>query len=232
MESLYFLICWFIDHLSEPTTVNTACSSVAYHCRIIDNLPAVFCYHVQQVPGGPPVEHCDRSFPIGCYVTDGGEPKDFCAAEVRAIVSFWIYARGWVSGCESSILLFSLTLRSIPARSSCSTTWSSASPITLQWTPSGSATCHRKQRTNTPAVSPKWRSYLAGQYPRLVESVWGLWQHGARRDIGHALLSVFQHLSHKARILWREEQELFQERWHDSRCHVLLLRHLGGMGHT
>ena len=53
-----------------------------YIYRIADNLPAVFCYKVQPFAGAPIQTHCDRSFPIGCFVSKDGEPKDFCNVDV------------------------------------------------------------------------------------------------------------------------------------------------------
>ena len=53
-----------------------------YIYRIADNLPVVFCYKVQPYAGAVIQTHCDRSFPIGCFVSKDGEPKDFCNVDV------------------------------------------------------------------------------------------------------------------------------------------------------
>ena len=67
---------------------------IAY--RITDNLPFVFCYKVQPIKDGPIVDHCDRSFPIGCYVNSKGEQKDLCNSRV----SYSNYVKAWIRIAE------------------------------------------------------------------------------------------------------------------------------------
>ena len=47
-------------------------------CRIVDNMPVTWCYDVEDGQ-----KFCNPGFPIGCYVTEGGQPKDACVVNVR-----------------------------------------------------------------------------------------------------------------------------------------------------
>uniref|UniRef100_A0A7N6AHZ3 Transmembrane 9 superfamily member n=1 Tax=Anabas testudineus TaxID=64144 RepID=A0A7N6AHZ3_ANATE len=43
------------------------------HHWIVDNMPVTWCYDVEDGQ-----KFCNPGFPIGCYVTEGGHPKDAC----------------------------------------------------------------------------------------------------------------------------------------------------------
>uniref|UniRef100_A0A8C5BB03 Transmembrane 9 superfamily member n=1 Tax=Gadus morhua TaxID=8049 RepID=A0A8C5BB03_GADMO len=43
------------------------------HHWIVDNMPVTWCYDVEDGQ-----KFCNPGFPIGCYVTEGGQPKDAC----------------------------------------------------------------------------------------------------------------------------------------------------------
>ncbi|KAK2848627.1 hypothetical protein Q5P01_008461 [Channa striata] len=43
------------------------------HHWIVDNMPVTWCYDVEDGQ-----KFCNPGFPIGCYVTEGGRPKDAC----------------------------------------------------------------------------------------------------------------------------------------------------------
>lgn len=45
--------------------------------RIIDNMPVTFCFINQQN-----MNVCTTGFPMGCYVTKDGKPKDACVLDV------------------------------------------------------------------------------------------------------------------------------------------------------
>nr|KAG5685970.1 hypothetical protein BaRGS_017409 [Batillaria attramentaria] len=45
------------------------------HHWIIDNMPVTWCYQVEDGQ-----TFCSTGFPIGCYVTQQGKPKDYCVA--------------------------------------------------------------------------------------------------------------------------------------------------------
>ena len=46
-------------------------------CRIVDNMPVTWCYDVEDGQ-----KFCNPGFPIGCYVTESGRPKDACVVNV------------------------------------------------------------------------------------------------------------------------------------------------------
>lgn len=52
------------------------CVCVHAH-RIVDNMPVTWCYDVEDGQ-----KFCNPGFPIGCYVTEGGHPKDACVVNV------------------------------------------------------------------------------------------------------------------------------------------------------
>ena len=41
-------------------------------------MPVTWCYDVEDGQ-----KFCNPGFPIGCYVTEGGQPKDACVVNVR-----------------------------------------------------------------------------------------------------------------------------------------------------
>lgn len=45
--------------------------------RIVDNMPVTWCYDVEEEQ-----KFCNPGFPIGCYVTETGLPKDACVVNV------------------------------------------------------------------------------------------------------------------------------------------------------
>lgn len=47
--------------------------------RIVDNMPITWCYEVADSQK----KYCSTGFPIGCSVTDAGQPKDACVISVR-----------------------------------------------------------------------------------------------------------------------------------------------------
>lgn len=50
------------------------------HCvisRIVDNMPVTWCYDVEDGQ-----RFCNPGFPIGCYITEDGRPKDACVINV------------------------------------------------------------------------------------------------------------------------------------------------------
>lgn len=56
--------------------------------RIIDNMPVTFCFINQQN-----MNVCTTGFPMGCYVTPDGKPKDACVLDSRYRVpdSFYLF---------------------------------------------------------------------------------------------------------------------------------------------
>lgn len=46
--------------------------------RILDNMPVTFCFINQQNQNV-----CTTGFPMGCYVTEDGKPKDACVLDAR-----------------------------------------------------------------------------------------------------------------------------------------------------
>lgn len=46
--------------------------------RIVDNMPITWCYEVADSLK----KYCSTGFPIGCAVTDAGQPKDACVINV------------------------------------------------------------------------------------------------------------------------------------------------------
>lgn len=53
------------------------CVSGVFVCRIVDNMPVTWCYDVEEGQ-----KFCNPGFPIGCYVTEQGRPKDACVVNV------------------------------------------------------------------------------------------------------------------------------------------------------
>uniref|UniRef100_A0A8D0CHZ7 Transmembrane 9 superfamily member n=1 Tax=Scleropages formosus TaxID=113540 RepID=A0A8D0CHZ7_SCLFO len=82
--------------LSAPVTKNTSlsfittCSQPAClsHslCRIVDNMPVTWCYNVEDKQ-----KFCNPGFPIGCYVTGSGQPKDACVHIFSTQDTFYIF---------------------------------------------------------------------------------------------------------------------------------------------
>uniref|UniRef100_A0A8C9FDI0 Transmembrane 9 superfamily member n=1 Tax=Pavo cristatus TaxID=9049 RepID=A0A8C9FDI0_PAVCR len=48
------------------------------HHWIVDNMPVTWCYDVEDGQ-----RFCNPGFPIGCYITEDGRPKDACVINVR-----------------------------------------------------------------------------------------------------------------------------------------------------
>lgn len=48
--------------------------------RIVDNMPVTWCYDVEEEQ-----KFCNPGFPIGCYVTETGLPKDACVVNVSSL---------------------------------------------------------------------------------------------------------------------------------------------------
>ncbi|XP_064614807.1 LOW QUALITY PROTEIN: transmembrane 9 superfamily member 2-like [Liolophura sinensis] len=59
------------------------------HHWIIDNMPVTWCYHVE----GSTEKYCSTGFPIGCYVTIKGHPRDACviSPEYSAKDTYYIF---------------------------------------------------------------------------------------------------------------------------------------------
>lgn len=58
-----------------------------YQCiihRIVDNMPVTWCYDVEDGQ-----RFCNPGFPIGCYITEDGRPKDACVINVRLSLTFF-----------------------------------------------------------------------------------------------------------------------------------------------
>ncbi|KAE8280238.1 Transmembrane 9 superfamily member 2 Precursor [Larimichthys crocea] len=57
------------------------------HHWIVDNMPVTWCYDVEDG------QFCNPGFPIGCYVTEGGRPKDACVVKSNFIEkdAFYIF---------------------------------------------------------------------------------------------------------------------------------------------
>uniref|UniRef100_A0A8K9XZV1 Transmembrane 9 superfamily member n=3 Tax=Oncorhynchus TaxID=8016 RepID=A0A8K9XZV1_ONCMY len=53
------------------------------HHWIVDNMPVTWCYDVEDGQ-----KFCNPGFPIGCYVTEAGRPKDACVVNVSPFISF------------------------------------------------------------------------------------------------------------------------------------------------
>ncbi|XP_072254150.1 transmembrane 9 superfamily member 2-like, partial [Pyxicephalus adspersus] len=51
--------------------IKTFCNS--FYFRIVDNMPVTWCYEVEEKQ-----KFCNPGFPIGCYITQDGHPKDAC----------------------------------------------------------------------------------------------------------------------------------------------------------
>jgi len=54
-----------------------------WFCRLVDDIPVQLCYKVQVMDQSRST-HCERSFPIGCYVDEKGEQRDFCNSDVSS----------------------------------------------------------------------------------------------------------------------------------------------------
>uniref|UniRef100_A0A673ZXI9 Transmembrane 9 superfamily member n=1 Tax=Salmo trutta TaxID=8032 RepID=A0A673ZXI9_SALTR len=52
------------------------------HHWIVDNMPVTWCYDVEDGQ-----KFCNPGFPIGCYVTEAGRPKDACVVNVSQFIS-------------------------------------------------------------------------------------------------------------------------------------------------
>lgn len=71
--------------MTDIKCLNTSCLTPGYLllslslcvCRIVDNMPVTWCYDVEDGQ-----KFCNPGFPIGCYVTEGGHPKDACIVNV------------------------------------------------------------------------------------------------------------------------------------------------------
>ncbi|KAF6040011.1 hypothetical protein EB796_001698 [Bugula neritina] len=48
---------------------------------LVDDIPVQLCYKVQVMDQSRST-HCERSFPIGCYVDEKGEQRDFCNSDI------------------------------------------------------------------------------------------------------------------------------------------------------
>jgi len=53
--------------------------------RIVDNMPVTWCYDVEDGQ-----RFCNPGFPIGCYITEDGRPKDACVINVRLSLTFFL----------------------------------------------------------------------------------------------------------------------------------------------
>uniref|UniRef100_A0A7N6F9B3 Transmembrane 9 superfamily member n=1 Tax=Anabas testudineus TaxID=64144 RepID=A0A7N6F9B3_ANATE len=56
------------------------------HHWIVDNMPVTWCYDVEDGQ-----KFCNPGFPIGCYVTEGGHPKDACVSNFNEKDAFYIF---------------------------------------------------------------------------------------------------------------------------------------------
>ncbi|CAN0382494.1 unnamed protein product [Lampetra fluviatilis] len=58
------------------------------HHWIVDNMPVTWCYHVDEGK-----LFCNPGFPVGCYVTASGQPKDACiiSTEFKEPDSFYLF---------------------------------------------------------------------------------------------------------------------------------------------
>lgn len=54
------------------------CLRTKRYFRILDNMPVTFCFINQQNE-----DVCTTGFPMGCYVTNDGRPKDACVLDSR-----------------------------------------------------------------------------------------------------------------------------------------------------
>uniref|UniRef100_A0A8C9VJL4 Transmembrane 9 superfamily member n=1 Tax=Scleropages formosus TaxID=113540 RepID=A0A8C9VJL4_SCLFO len=56
------------------------------HHWIVDNMPVTWCYNVEDKQ-----KFCNPGFPIGCYVTGSGQPKDACVHIFSTQDTFYIF---------------------------------------------------------------------------------------------------------------------------------------------
>ncbi|KAG7240154.1 hypothetical protein INR49_027534 [Caranx melampygus] len=56
------------------------------HHWIVDNMPVTWCYDVEDGQ-----KFCNPGFPIGCYVTEGGRPKDACVSNFNEKDAFYVF---------------------------------------------------------------------------------------------------------------------------------------------
>lgn len=63
------------EHLYNNQIVKLICVF-----RIVDNMPVTWCYDVEEGQ-----KFCNPGFPIGCYVTETGQPKDACVVNVSGL---------------------------------------------------------------------------------------------------------------------------------------------------
>ncbi|KAL4608818.1 transmembrane 9 superfamily member 2-like [Arapaima gigas] len=56
------------------------------HHWIVDNMPVTWCYTVEDRQ-----KFCNPGFPIGCYVTGSGQPKDACVHNFSSQDTFYIF---------------------------------------------------------------------------------------------------------------------------------------------
>ena len=58
------------------------CFSTLLKNRIVDNMPITWCYEVADSVK----KYCSTGFPIGCAVTEAGQPKDACVINVSVLI--------------------------------------------------------------------------------------------------------------------------------------------------
>uniref|UniRef100_A0A8C7MPQ3 Transmembrane 9 superfamily member n=1 Tax=Oncorhynchus kisutch TaxID=8019 RepID=A0A8C7MPQ3_ONCKI len=56
------------------------------HHWIVDNMPVTWCYDVEDGQ-----KFCNPGFPIGCYVTEAGRPKDACVSDFKDKDTFYVF---------------------------------------------------------------------------------------------------------------------------------------------
>lgn len=65
------------DHQEKLRLLQRGMKLNYQHHWIIDNMPVTFCFINQQN-----MNVCTTGFPMGCYVTKEGKPKDACVLDV------------------------------------------------------------------------------------------------------------------------------------------------------